>query len=57
VGEIHSGLGIWGEIQTAYKILRWLGVRGLIDILRSERIFRSRYLGYGMIVGRKPQPT
>jgi hypothetical protein len=57
VGKIRSGLGLWGEVKTAYRILRRPGIRGLIGILESEVILRSRYMGYGMIVGRKPDPA
>jgi hypothetical protein len=32
----------------------WWGVRGLWRVMRSEQIFRSKHLGYGIIAGRKP---
>lgn len=47
----------WREMRkvTVSVIRRW-GLRGVIRILNSERVFRSPFLGYGIVAGRKP-PT
>lgn len=46
-------LGPVGFLRAARGAIGAWGVRGLLRILRSERIFRSEYLGYGMVVGTK----
>ena len=43
--------GQWNIIKTAFN--RW-GLKGLITIFASQRIFTSKYTGYGIIIGIKP---
>jgi arsenite methyltransferase len=52
--EFRTVLGISGELRTALKIFRRWGFGGLMNVRESELIFRSGYMGYGIIVGRKP---
>ncbi len=42
--------GQWNIVKTAVK--NW-GLKGLMTILASQRIFTSRHTGYGIIVGHK----
>jgi len=49
-------LGIGGRWRIFRKLFRIWGLRGLLDAWQSERIFRNRHTGYGIIVGRKPGP-
>jgi arsenite methyltransferase len=51
---IRKKLGYSGQLKIFLKIVRKWGIRGLMNVLESERIFRSKYIGYGIIVGRKP---
>ena len=52
--DSHRQLGLRGELTLGWRILRRWGFGGLWTILRSERVFASRYLGYGIVVGTKP---
>lgn len=52
--NLRAELGPRRLLQILVLVYRWWGVGGLIRILNSERVFRSRYLGYGVVVGRKP---
>lgn len=54
--DIRSRLGFTGLMKIAYEVIRRWGISGLNNILRSARIFESRYTGYAMIVGRKEMP-
>ena len=47
-------LGLAGQAGLTMGILRRWGFRGLWRILRSERVFSSDFLGYGIVVGTKP---
>jgi arsenite methyltransferase len=49
--ESRKQVGLIGELLLAWKIIRRWGVRGLRRILRSERVFSSKQLGYGIVVG------
>lgn len=52
--ESKRSLGISGQLRAAGRVLwRW-GLEGLGRVLASERLFRSDYLGYGIVVGVKP---
>ena len=42
-----------GMLSLVPKILRRWGVRGVLRILRSERVFASNHLGYVLVVGFK----
>ena len=49
--ESRKQLGGMGQLALAWKIIRRWGFRGLRRILRSERVFSSAQLGYGIVVG------
>jgi arsenite methyltransferase len=44
-------IGVLGLLSIGRAILRRWGLRGLLRILRSERLFSSRHLGYCIVVG------
>lgn len=52
--ESKRSLGLGGQLRAAGRVVRRWGVGGLGRVLASERLFRSKYLGYGMFVGVKP---
>jgi arsenite methyltransferase len=54
IKDIQKNLGLRGQLKIFLKIARIWGIRGLRKVWESERIFESRYTGYGIIVGRKP---
>ena len=44
---------MWGELTLAWQILcRW-GLSGLRTVMRSERVFSSSHLAYGIVVRTK----
>ena len=47
------GASATGMLSLVPKILRRWGVRGVLRILRSERVFASNHLGYVLVVGFK----
>ena len=49
--ESRKQLGRMGQLALAWKVIRRWGFRGLRRILRSERVFSSKQLGYGIVVG------
>ncbi len=51
---IRKKLGFIGQLKIFFKIVRIWGVRGLRRVWESNRIFQSKHIGYGIIVGRKP---
>jgi SAM-dependent methyltransferase len=51
--ESRRQLGMWGELALAWQILRRWGLSGLRTVMKSERVFSSRHLGYGIVVGMK----
>jgi hypothetical protein len=53
MNESRKQLGLTGQFGLAWKVIRRWCVRGLWRILRSERVFSSRQLGYGIVVGTK----
>jgi SAM-dependent methyltransferase len=53
--EIEKKIGPSGRLRMLFRILGRWGLRGLRTIRESERIFRSEYMGYGIIAGRKPE--
>lgn len=55
--RIQRQLGIMGQLRVFATIVRRWGLRGLREALESERIFRSAYAGYAIVVGRKAQPA
>jgi hypothetical protein len=46
-------LGIRGQWSATCSILKKWGLGGLLTIRESERIFRSKHMGYGLLVGEK----
>jgi SAM-dependent methyltransferase len=54
MNEIRKKLGFMGQLRIFLRVLRVWGIRGLRDVRDSERIFRSKHTGYGIVVGRKP---
>lgn len=50
---IKRSLGVRGQLELFRKIWRSWGLSGVYRVMQSERIFRSRYTGYGIIVGLK----
>jgi arsenite methyltransferase len=51
--SIEKRLGIKVRFKIILKILRTWGINGFLRIRKSEQIFRSKHVGYGIIVGRK----
>jgi SAM-dependent methyltransferase len=49
--EARQSLGLTGQLALVWKIIRRWGIRGLRRVLRSERVFASKHLGYGIVVG------
>lgn len=52
--EIRKQLGILGYMKIVLTVLRRWGIGGVANVMESEKILRSKYLGYAMVVGRKP---
>ena len=52
--DFKRRLGISGQLWAMCQIVKRWGIRGLLRIKESERIFRSEHMGYGLVVGRKP---
>lgn len=52
--ETTSNLSFVSILKIVSKIISLWGILGLVKVWESERIFQSRYTGYGIIVGRKP---
>jgi SAM-dependent methyltransferase len=52
--DFKRRLGILGQLSAIWHVLKRWGIRGLLRIKESERIFRSEDVGYCLIVGRKP---
>ena len=51
--EMRKQMGITGQLRVATKVIRRWGIGALVRIESTERIFRSRDLGYVIVVGRK----
>ena len=49
-----KNLGFTGQLRIGMKVFQKWGIKGAKTILESERIFKSPYTGYSIIVGRKP---
>ncbi|MGE5252215.1 MAG: class I SAM-dependent methyltransferase [Bacteroidota bacterium] len=52
--ESISRLNLAAMVRIVSRIAGKWGIQGLLDAWESERIFQSRYTGYGLLVGRKP---
>jgi len=46
-------LGLKGQWNIGKTAVNNWGLKGLMTILASQRIFTSRHTGYGIIVGHK----
>ncbi len=44
-------LGLIGQAALAVKIMRRWGIRGVGRVLKSQRVFASKHLGYAIVVG------
>ncbi len=53
--NIKDKLGVKERFKIILKILRTWGINGFFRIKKSEQIFQSKYVGYGIIIGRKLQ--
>jgi arsenite methyltransferase len=53
MGESRKQLGLDGQATLALRIIRQWGLRGLWRVLKSERVFSSGFLSYGIVVGIK----
>jgi SAM-dependent methyltransferase len=53
--ESRKQMGLSGQAKAAWKIVTTAGPGGLIRLFQSEAVFASPYMGYGIIVGRKPE--
>lgn len=51
--EIKKKIGIKGELKIFLKVFRNWGISGYKSLRESEQIFKSPYMGYCIIVGRK----
>jgi len=49
----RRSLGLRGQARLAGRVLQRWGLSGLVTVLQSERLFSSRFTGYGIVVGRK----
>ncbi|NVK42826.1 MAG: class I SAM-dependent methyltransferase [Oceanospirillaceae bacterium] len=47
-------LGLLGQLQLAFRVIRRWGLSGLWKVLQSERVFSSKFLGYGIVIGTRP---
>lgn len=51
--QMSSQVGFLRRLKLFWTVVRRWGAGGLVRVLRSERIFLSPFLGYGIVVGRK----
>jgi len=54
VRSVRRQLGLVGQLRIFARVVRLWGLSGVARVLESERIFDSRHIGYGIIVGTKP---
>jgi arsenite methyltransferase len=54
IRESRKKLGMIGRLSLTGKVVGRWGISGARKVLRSERVFTSGYLGYGIVVGTKP---
>jgi len=52
--EIKKKIGITGQLKIFIKVIKNWGFSGYKTVMESEKIFQSKYTGYGIIVARKP---
>ncbi|MGB7291721.1 MAG: methyltransferase domain-containing protein [Thermodesulfobacteriota bacterium] len=53
--NIKHKLGVKTRFKIILKVLRTWGINGFLTIRKSEQILQSKYVGYGIIIGRKPE--
>lgn len=53
IRESRKQLGLTGQLMLALEIVRRWGIGGAWRVFRSERVFSSEFLGYGIVVGTK----
>jgi SAM-dependent methyltransferase len=51
--EVKKQLGIRGYMKIVLRVLRQWGMLGVVRVMQSEEILRSKHLGYALTVGRK----
>lgn len=51
--DMRKQLGVLGQLKIMLRIIRRWGIWPLGRIVSAERIFRSKHLGYAIVVGRK----
>ncbi len=51
--ETTKNLSLASICKIVRKVIRLWGFSGLTEVWESERIFQSKYTGYGVLVGRK----
>jgi SAM-dependent methyltransferase len=51
--KLKKEIGLRRKGRIFLAVLRRWGFRGVLRVVQSEKLFRSRHLGYGIIVGRK----
>ena len=49
-----QSLGFAGQLRIGIKVFQKWGITGVKTIMETEKIFKSPFTGYGIIVGRKP---
>ena len=49
-----QSLGITGQLRIGMKVFQKWGIKGVKTIMETEKIFKSHFTRYGIIVGRKP---
>ena len=52
--ELKRKIGFVGQIRIFLKVIRNWGFEGYRSVREVERMFQSPYIGYGIIVGKKP---
>jgi hypothetical protein len=53
--ETRKQLGVLGYMKIVLRVLRRWGVGGVARVMEADKVFRSKYLGYAIIVRRKRQ--
>jgi ubiquinone/menaquinone biosynthesis C-methylase UbiE len=51
--ETRKQLGVLGYMKIVLRVLRRWGVGGVARVMEADKLFRSKHLGYAIIVGRK----
>ncbi len=48
-----QSLGFTGQLRIGMKVFQKWGIKGVKTIMETEKIFKSHFTGYGIIVGCK----